>query len=304
MLGCFVQVKLKIIKILSFLFNRSGLWKFHIFLSLAGNFNNKISKPLFINVFGKKLFTHPKDDPLSTSLYYYGDYEPFETDLFQNLIKKGDTVLDIGAHIGYYTLLSSGLVGRSGKVFSFEPDPDNLALLRKNVEVNNLTNVVIENVAVSDRNKRINFYRSLQNRGDNRIFRENSREKCIKVDCITLDNYFNSKFSVDFVKMDIQGAEVKALLGMPRTLKDNKDIILTFEFWPYGYHCAGNSAKELLDILDANRFLLFDIGRTEALNKIKMVSAEVLLKNYQAIDLRKMTNILCIRNNLRLGNLL
>src|SRR3989344_6832323 len=151
-------MKIKIIKMLSFLFNKSGLWKFHLLLSLAGNFNNMVTKPVFLTVFGKKLFIHLKNDPLSTSLYYYGEYEPFETNLFQQLIKTGDCVLDIGAHIGYYTLLASGLVGKKGKVFSFEPDPNNLVLLRKNVMVNELSNVVIVNKAVSNVNKRINFY--------------------------------------------------------------------------------------------------------------------------------------------------
>lgn len=298
-------MKIKIIRILSYLFNKSGLWKSSIFLRIASKFNNAVSKPNVLIVNGKKLFIHKKDDPLSSSLYYYGNYEPFETSLFKKLIKSGDIVVDVGAHIGYYTLISSGLVGNTGKVFSFEPDPNNLVLLQRCVKVNRLANVTIVNKAVSNVNEKINFYLSNENKGDNRMFIENNREKKIQVDCTTLDAYFaKSNHKIDFIKMDIQGAEVKALQGMSKILRNNKDVILTIEFWPYGYSHAGSNTKELLDILMMNKFHLYNIGRNKASKKLVPISLENLLKNYHENNLKEMTNILCIRNSSRIVSLL
>ena len=82
-------------------------------------------------VHGHKMFLDPKD---SLRLSIFGVYEPFETDLVQHEVGEGDVVLDIGANIGYYTLIFARIVGEGGKVFAFEPDPDNFALLKKNVE--------------------------------------------------------------------------------------------------------------------------------------------------------------------------
>lgn len=63
-------------------------------------------------------------------------HEPLMTEIIKRETKEGDVVLDIGAHIGYYTLMFARLVGKEGKVFAFEPDPDNFTLLKKNIEIN------------------------------------------------------------------------------------------------------------------------------------------------------------------------
>ncbi len=287
-------MKIKIIRILSYLFNKAGLWKFHFFLHIAAQFNNTIAKPKILIIDGKKLFIHKKDDPVSNSLYFYSKHEPFEISLFQKLIKEGDVVVDVGAHIGYYTLIASGLVGKTGRVFSFEPDPNNLLRLQQCVTANKLSNVVIVNRAVSNENK-----------GDNRMFMINHKEKCIQVESITLDKYFaKSKLPIDFIKMDIQGAEVKALQGMSDILRKNQDIILILEFWPYGYSHTGNNAKELLDLLEKYKFLFYHQGINEAANKLIPISTKTLLEDYRADNLSESTNILCIRNNSKITSLL
>lgn len=78
-------------------------------------------------------------------------FEKFETQVMEKIIKKGDIVIDCGANIGYYSLLFSKLVGESGKVFAFEPEPTNFFLLQKNLKENNITNVKALNLAVSDK---------------------------------------------------------------------------------------------------------------------------------------------------------
>jgi FkbM family methyltransferase len=287
-------MKIRTIRILSFLFNVSCLWVFPVFLRIAAKFNNTVPKPSSLTVHGKKLFIHPKQDTLSSSLYYYGKYEPFETSLFQSLIKKGNIVVDIGAHIGYYSLLASNLVGKTGKVFAFEPDPGNIRLLRQNITSNKLTNVRVIGKAATNTNKWFKFYISGDNKGDNRLFPYNQADKCISVKGITLDSYFPiSRNRIDLVKIDVQGGEVKVLQGMSKVLKTNPHIILMLEFWPYGFAQNGTSAKQLLDLLCFNHFLLYNLGRNEARQTLKSVTANFLLSHYNPKNLKAMTNILC-----------
>lgn len=290
-------MKIRTIRILSFLFNASGLWVFPIFLRIAAKFNNTVPRPSSLTVHGKKLFIHQKQDTLSSSLYYYNKHEPFETSLFQNLINKGNIVVDIGAHIGYYSLLASTLVGKTGKVFAFEPDPSNLRLLHQNVTSNKLTNVRVIDKAVTNSCKQLKFYISGDNKGDNRLFPYKHLDKSISIESITLDSHFpKSNNHIDFIKIDIQGAEVKALLGMPKILKNNPNIILMLEFWPYGFAQNSTSAVQLLDILSFNHFLLYDLGRNEDKQTLKSITSDFLLSHYNPKNLKAMTNILCVRN--------
>ncbi len=96
-----------------------------------------INGQFLVTMNGHKMYI--SDDFLG--FYLIGEYEPETTDLFVSLLHEGDVVVDIGAHIGYYTLLAARTVGKDGKVFAFEPDPDNYALLVKNVEMNGYNNV-------------------------------------------------------------------------------------------------------------------------------------------------------------------
>src|SRR5437870_2877368 len=112
-----------------------------------------------------------KDVWVSGMLARGQSYEPFETQWIQYLVRPGDVVLDIGAHIGYYTTLLSQLVGVHGKVVAFEPDPTNFTLLQQNVARIACTNVTLYNLALSDRNGTVALYLSADNAGDHRIWR-------------------------------------------------------------------------------------------------------------------------------------
>src|SRR3989344_3364089 len=91
-----------------------------------------------VEVMGNKIFL---DDHDSLRLSILGVHEPYQTEIIMKNVKRGDVVLDVGANIGYYTLLFAKLVGPEGIVFAFEPDPTNFSILKKNVETNNYTNV-------------------------------------------------------------------------------------------------------------------------------------------------------------------
>jgi len=174
-------------------------------IRVAHNFILSHLKTTFAEVDGHKMFLDSKD---SLSLSIYGIHEPLVTELVKKEIKKGNVVLDIGAHIGYYTLIFAKLVGEEGKVFAFEPDPTNFSLLKKNVEINGYKNVELVQKAVSNKNGKIKLYLSEENSGDHRIYNSHDGRKFIEVEAIRLDDYFkNYNGAIDFIKMDIQGAE-------------------------------------------------------------------------------------------------
>src|SRR5207253_6545315 len=99
-----------------------------------------------------------------------GVWEPLETYLVERRVREGDVVLDIGANIGYYTLVFAELVGDSGRVFAFEPEPANFALLSENTGLNGRANVTLVNAAVADAGGRLPLYLAGENKGDHRLF--------------------------------------------------------------------------------------------------------------------------------------
>jgi FkbM family methyltransferase len=151
-----------------------------------------------------------------------GSYEFDKQQLFTELITPGSTVFDIGANAGYYTLLSSSLVGQTGRIFAFEPLPRNLRYLRKHLLINNCTNVEVLDVAVSDREGFANFddtappaMGSISERGS------------LTVRTVTLDDLLAAKTvgPPRFMKIDVEGGEVQVLQGAAKILRDFRPVI-------------------------------------------------------------------------------
>ncbi len=187
-----------------------------------------ILKPDYVMAGGHKLYIDKWDTTISQELILSGKWEDYETELFKKNIKPGVTVVDIGAHIGYYTVIAAQLVGDKGKVYAFEPDPRNFKLLQRNVEANGYSNVVLVNKAVSDK----------------------IEEK-----------------RVDIIKMDIQGAEARAFQGAMKVIARNRHIKLITEFYPQALQQSEISAEEYLALLQKHAFKLFNIDEVKRTTK-------------------------------------
>src|SRR5262245_590665 len=118
-------------------------------------------------VFGHRMYLD-KLDSLQLSLRKV--YEPIETRLVMDLVKPNQVVLDIGANIGYYTLIFSKLVGPGGRVYAFEPHPTNFSLLDRNVQTNGYKNATVVRKAVADATGSLKLYESELNSADHRIY--------------------------------------------------------------------------------------------------------------------------------------
>lgn len=180
---------------------------------------------------GLRLMVSTKDSGLGMYLRTQNEFEPLQTSRFLKQVKKGDVVMDIGANIGYYTILASKKVGPSGKVYAFEPYSKNLTLLKKNIALNTCTNVVVVAEAVSDTSAKKPFEVDRANPGESRLAAHKSKKSDMLVTTITLDSFLKREKikKADVIKMDIEGAEIQAILGAKNLLKNSKKITLFIE---------------------------------------------------------------------------
>ena len=213
-------------------------------------------------------------------------HEPIATDIFIDNINSDSVVLDIGGHLGYFTCLSSKLAS-DGKVHVFEVDPNCLTLIEENLKLNNIINVNINNFAVSDHN---GFERIPLLQNPNPGLKINSKaNKYLDIKAIQIDDYIlEHKIFPDFIKIDVEGAELKVIKGMKNVLKQKK-LKLLIEIHVDNLRDYFNSDyKEILKIIEDEGFIMTNI---EAHRDSKSVFTNVTKKS----DLVGNTMIFCVK---------
>jgi len=233
------------------------------------------------------------DDKDSLDLLSNGCYEPFETKLIGACIKEGDVVVDVGANIGYYTLMFARSVGESGRVFAFEPDPVNFSLLERNVQRNGYRNVELIQKAVAAQTGTLRLYLSETNRGDHRVYDSDDRRASIEIEAVDLDSFFKGHDGrIDFIKMDIQGSEGGALRGMTDVLRNNAGVQLLTEYWPIGLHRFGLAADEFFRMLQRLDFKIYHVN--EEAKRLEPADLRELTHSY-TLENEHYTNLWCTR---------
>ena len=146
--------------------------------------------------------------------------------------KRGDTVIDIGAAFGLYTITSSKRVGANGKVIAIEAHPDSFDMLNRNIKLNGLTNVTTLNYAVYSKETKVKIYSNYTIMSE-RIREEQVKEKFVEVNADTLDSILQQngirQEQINWIKIDVEGAEFEVLKGAHNTLSNSKDIALYIE---------------------------------------------------------------------------
>ncbi len=194
---------------------------------------------------------HESGDPWISGFIAQGRvFDPHILSVLSGLVEPGTTLVDVGANIGWFSVIGSRLVGPSGKVLAFEPDPDNMRLLRANIRRNRAHNVRVLPAALSDKRSIALLSQSSENRGDHRLSCPSHGERRICVKTTTADiELAQHAGQVGVIKLDTQGSEAKILRGMQETLSSNPNIRVVLEFWPYGLATCGQSAAELVELL-------------------------------------------------------
>lgn len=170
-----------------------------------------------------------KFEPVWEGLVVIGDcdIEPETRPVFDAHLHENTVFYDVGAHIGYYTLLAAT---RGKQVFSFEPDPENFQIVQEVVARNNLSNVSAVSAAVSDTNGHLEFVRSVGLRASGHIAGigcdgADSNER-VQVPAITLDEFCLSHPIPTFIKIDVEGAEESVLRGAANLLRNHHPVVL------------------------------------------------------------------------------
>lgn len=159
-------------------------------------------------------------------------YEPHVTSIFKQFVKPGMRVIDIGANIGYFSLLAAQIVGNNGAVYSIEPNMDNCKLLQASKNLNKFEQISILQVAASDTTSLLTLNTSYSN-GTTSTLSQNAEILMASrtVPAIKIDSYKIFDAGVDFIKIDIEGAEYRALKGASRLIERCKPVIVS-EFSP------------------------------------------------------------------------
>jgi FkbM family methyltransferase len=208
-------------------------------------------------------------------IYYQGFSEPETADFVRQFLKPGMTFVDVGAHIGEYTLIAAKAVGANGSIHAFEPQSSLFPILKKNVEINKFDRVTLNQVAVSDRTGQIEF----------QVFNESSvssirkqvatdkKNNIIKVPTTSLDEYLSShNCRADLIKIDVEGAEKLVFQGASQLLNLPKSQAPTwiFEYSPNSYHSFGYQAEELLALLEKSGYKVFTYSKSREIGEFSL----------------------------------
>lgn len=231
---------------------------------------------------GVKIYLNPKEgDDVN-----YVNFDSLHRKIFKENLKEGQNILDLGAHVGYYTLIGAKIVGRKGKVYSFEPFPENSELISKSARENGLENIIVKQQAVNDVTEKGELYVWPESSRYNRTYKVNPRQlNSIEISKVKIDDFLDDYPRIDFIRIDIAGSEGRAIEGMKRLLKrDSPKIIM--EFSPKRIKMSGYDPAKTLEVLKDNKYEFWQIkwkGLFKGLKELRNV--DDLLKNDKTKDL-------------------
>jgi FkbM family methyltransferase len=243
------------------------------------------NKVLTTTVWGHKIIVDSQDISLSPHIILSGLWEIELTNVFMQNIKENMCVIDIGANIGYYTLIAASKVGIGGKVYSFEANPHCCEILFQNIAINGFGNIVsLIDKAVIDKSGKIMFHRLKKFLGGSSVHKfseETLRElhdeyETLEVEAISLDEYFtDNNLIVDLIKIDAEGSEPLIFRGMNKIVMNNPQIKIICEFSPRILSGSGINPISFLEEIVNYGFKLRIIDLNSSLVNI---SSEELLK--------------------------
>ncbi len=200
------------------------------------------------------LFVHAQHDAyISTRIAEQGLWEPYETELLARLLQPGSCFVDVGANIGYYSVIAAQCVGDAGRVYAFEPEADNFVLLQKNIAHNALGNVHAVHAALSDHSGSATLYLNEDNRGDHQVYAAGDARTAQAIALLAGAEYFDQREArIDVIKIDTQGAEAQVLRGLMPLLQQSLPALqMIIEVTPFSLRDAGDSGSVLLALIDA-----------------------------------------------------
>ncbi|MDZ4664883.1 MAG: FkbM family methyltransferase [Bacteroidota bacterium] len=191
--------------------------------------------------------------PIRYYRYYNNGYEKDTFNYFEKIINPNDTVLDIGAHIGLFSVYFSKKLSKKGRVICFEPTPGTFQILEKTVELNNLPNCTLVNAAIADKSGMLNFNLTSKNgegSNANSLVQIERTVNVTEVKVFSIDDYRRAeKLKINILKIDVEGYELNALRGAEETfIHDKPSGILALH--PKSIKKLGQSLEQIWDLLE------------------------------------------------------
>jgi FkbM family methyltransferase len=232
-----------------------------------------IRRPILVTLPDFKMYVRLDDWAAGARIAVKRTYERHVTSAMRPLLRPGMVMIDVGANIGYYSLLGAARVGPAGTVIAFEPGEANTALLQMSAQANAFKNIAIHALAVADVNRTVGFSMDDSNGS---IYPQDARLGHLQVRAVRLDDFLKDEPRIDLVKMDIEGAEGLALAGMRQLLLRHRPILFT-EFNPNALQAtSGISAEAYLNSLRELGYALHVVHRVQGQNPTSQTNAEIM----------------------------
>jgi FkbM family methyltransferase len=228
--------------------------------------------PMLLRLPDFRLYVRLDDWVIGARIALRRAYEPHVARELRTLLRPAMSVIDLGANIGYYTMLAAARVGPTGRVLAFEPEPTNGALIARSVAANGFGNVRLVLCAVAGATGVVDL---LLDDSNGRLV-DPDTPGARRVQALSLDQLLSPDEPVDLIKMDIEGAEGLALAGMQQLIATRRPIIVT-EFSPPALRVVSQiEPAEYLARLRAPGYDLFVIDRTHGLSLRPESDTEVM----------------------------
>jgi FkbM family methyltransferase len=259
--------------------------------------------PETIQIGPATLYLDP-NDPVVSGALTLRVYELSEQALFAKYLHGDMTLVDIGANVGLYTAISMHHLDVDGRIIALEPFPQTFEFLQKNVTTNQnngraCPHVDAFNLAATPEPCQIDLRLNPENRADNRLYRGTYQGKTEEWDTLPVEGRPVDDVlaeigieQVNFVKIDIQGYEQKAISGFQKTLERSQNVILLSEFWPKGLKEAGGSAQEYLQMLKNLGFTLYTLNERPHGSVTPLLDCDALIARLPG---RKYTDIVGVK---------
>ena len=270
-------------------------------LNFLLNISKDTSKKYIISSKDGRKFNADLNEPMYKGVFCTGFYEKHETEIVKKIIKEGDVTFDIGANFGWYTTLFATLVGKTGSVHSFEPVPSIFDQLKHNVEINDLNDGVILNdfaLGAEEGQTTLHLFKGLPS--GHASISDLGRDDYVQyqIPIMTLDKYIFDKgiTKVDFVKCDVEGAEMMVIKGATHLFSSNNPPIILVEMNITTSNLFGYKPEDpLKEIQKLNEYKFFKVINGKKIKELERLNI------YENGD-----NILCLpkaKNNILIDDI-
>jgi FkbM family methyltransferase len=225
-----------------------------------------------------------KDSGVELALYETGTYEPGTLHVFQNFLNEGDCFIDIGANIGLMSIFASKLVGKTGKVISFEAHPETFKWLQFNIDLNKATNIQANGFALGKRNGSALIYDNWDiNRGGASLVVKSAESESYPVEIKVLDDLLDENTIPKLIKIDVEGFELPVLQGAEKTIRKHQPILVV-EYSPNrANHHKEFELFDFLEDLDMYDFYKLAGGKSRESSELIQITYRAMLPEHDNI---------------------